>query len=170
LDPKRLAGFGVTPLMVHKALAGADASLKAGGFNRANRFLEVTSDSFLTGPARWGTWWWACSRAARSILRMWPRCWTGRPSRASYTRIGFSRRYLREQDQDPGQPTHAAVTLELAKKAGTNAVEVAKSVIRRMEQLKAEVLPTDVEVTITRDYGATAQDKSDELMRSLDLR
>ena len=54
LDPKRMAGFGVTPLNVRDALAGADASLNAGGFNQANRFLEVTSDSFLTDPAQVG--------------------------------------------------------------------------------------------------------------------
>ena len=60
----------------------------------------------------------------------------------SYTRIGFSRRYLREKGEDPIQPTRSAVTLVLAKKAGTNAVQVAKSVIQRMEQLKEEVLPT----------------------------
>jgi multidrug efflux pump subunit AcrB len=167
LDPKRLAGFGVTPLMVHKALAGADASLKAGGFNRANRFLEVTSDSFLTGPDQVGHLVVGVFQGRPVYLKDVAAVLDGPAEPASYTRIGFSRRYLREQDQDPGQPTHAAVTLELAKKAGTNAVEVAKSVIRRMEQLKAEVLPTDVEVTITRDYGATAQDKSDELMRSL---
>ena len=57
-----------------------------------------------------------------------------------------------------------AVTISIAKRKGTNAVEVADHVLRRIEPLKGVVIPSDVTVDITRQYGETAADKSNELL------
>ena len=57
-----------------------------------------------------------------------------------------------------------AVTVALAKQAGTNAVSVASEVIRKVEDLKGVMIPTDVRVTVTRNYGETAREKADELL------
>ncbi|ADY73310.1 acriflavin resistance protein [Desulfurobacterium thermolithotrophum DSM 11699] len=57
-----------------------------------------------------------------------------------------------------------AVTIAIAKKRGTNAVTVAKEILNKFEDVKKKILPSDVHVTITRNYGKTAQDKFDELM------
>ncbi len=60
-----------------------------------------------------------------------------------------------------------AVTLAIAKKPGSNAVDIAEQVIHRLDELKGIFIPDDVEVTITRNYGVTAQDKSEKLMQKL---
>jgi multidrug efflux pump subunit AcrB len=60
-----------------------------------------------------------------------------------------------------------AVTLALAKKKGTNAVWVAQDVIRAAQSLRADVIPDDVELVITRNYGLTADDKVNELVEAL---
>jgi len=57
-----------------------------------------------------------------------------------------------------------AVTISIAKRKGTNAVEVAGNVLRRIEPLKGAVIPSDVTLDITRQYGETAADKSNELL------
>src|ERR1035438_1337935 len=57
-----------------------------------------------------------------------------------------------------------AVTISIAKRKGTNAVEVANNVLRRIEPLKGVVIPSDVTVDITRQYGETAAEKSNELL------
>ncbi len=57
-----------------------------------------------------------------------------------------------------------AVTLSLAKRPGANAVEVVTAVLARVESLKGTVIPADVGVAVTRDYGATASEKSNELL------
>ncbi|HEX6531555.1 MAG TPA: efflux RND transporter permease subunit, partial [Nitrospira sp.] len=57
-----------------------------------------------------------------------------------------------------------AVTVAVAKQAGTNAVTVANDVIRKVEDLKGVIIPTDVKVTVTRNYGETAREKADELL------
>lgn len=62
---------------------------------------------------------------------------------------------------------YSAVTLAVAKKPGENAVEVAQAVIDRFEQLRGVYVPEGVEATITRNYGATAEDKAQTLIKKL---
>jgi multidrug efflux pump subunit AcrB len=62
---------------------------------------------------------------------------------------------------------HPAVTLAVAKKPGTNAVEVADQVIARFEQIRGIVVPDGIHATVTRNYGATADDKAQTLIKKL---
>ncbi|WP_417908946.1 efflux RND transporter permease subunit [Candidatus Electronema sp. PJ] len=57
-----------------------------------------------------------------------------------------------------------AVTLTVAKRKGANAISVAEKVLRRVEELKGKVIPGDITVSITRHYGETAKEKSNELL------
>jgi len=57
-----------------------------------------------------------------------------------------------------------AVTLSIAKRPGANAISVAQEVLKKVESLKGRVIPNGVEVSITRHYGKTAEEKSDELL------
>ncbi len=58
----------------------------------------------------------------------------------------------------------AAVTLSLAKRPGANAVHVVKTVLAKVDSLKGILIPSDIEITVTRDYGETAAEKSNELL------
>ncbi len=58
----------------------------------------------------------------------------------------------------------AAVTLSIAKRPGANAVSVVKEVLAKIDTLRGQLIPNDLEITITRDYGATAAEKSNELL------
>lgn len=60
-----------------------------------------------------------------------------------------------------------AVTVQVSKKPGENAVDIANAVIERTEQLKGVLIPAGVEVAITRNYGATANDKANKLIQKL---
>ncbi|RPI43311.1 MAG: efflux RND transporter permease subunit, partial [Betaproteobacteria bacterium] len=62
---------------------------------------------------------------------------------------------------------HPAVTMQITKKPGENAVEVAERVLARVEALRNTVIPADVHVTVTRNYGATANDKAQQLIKKL---
>ena len=59
------------------------------------------------------------------------------------------------------------MTLAIAKKPGSNAIDVATAVISRVEQLKGITIPAGVEVTVTRNYGVTANDKAKKLIEKL---
>ena len=58
----------------------------------------------------------------------------------------------------------SAVTISIAKRQGVNAVEVVHNVLAKVERLKGTLIPSDVEVTVTRNYGETAAEKSSELL------
>lgn len=57
-----------------------------------------------------------------------------------------------------------AVSLALAKRAGANAVVVSEEILHRLDDVKARLLPADLEITVTRDYGETANEKANELL------
>ena len=79
-------------------------------------------------------------------------------------KAGVGREFIKEHgNQFP------AVTVAIAKKRGTNAVVVAKEILGKLKEVKPVVLPSDVHVTVTRNYGKTAQDKFDELMFHLGI-
>jgi len=63
-----------------------------------------------------------------------------------------------------GSQEEAAVTLSLAKRPGANAVHVVNTVLAKVDSLKGILIPSDIQVTVTRDYGATASEKSNELL------
>ena len=58
----------------------------------------------------------------------------------------------------------AAVTLSVAKRPGANAIDVVNQILAKVDALRGTLLPADVEVTVTRDYGHTASEKSNELL------
>ena len=58
----------------------------------------------------------------------------------------------------------AAVTLSLAKRPGANAVDVVSAAIAKVGELKGTLIPADIGVSVTRNYGATASEKSNELL------
>ncbi|MFW5489029.1 MAG: efflux RND transporter permease subunit [Desulfovibrio sp.] len=156
LEPQRLRGFNVSPLEVSRALAGADVSRSAGKFSRANRELSVTANSFFLSASEVGDLVVGVFDGRPVYLRDVAEVRDGPQEPKSYTRIRF-----------PGQGEQPAVTLALSKKKGTNAVKVAADVIAEARALQHDVLPDGVELTVTRNYGQTAQDKVNNLLSSL---
>jgi len=57
-----------------------------------------------------------------------------------------------------------AVTISIAKRPGANAISVARQVLKKVDTLKGYIIPADVQVSVTRNYGVTAEDKSNELL------
>ena len=62
------------------------------------------------------------------------------------------------------QPLEAAVTLSVAKRPGANAIDVVNAILAKVDTLKGRLLPADVQLAVTRDYGHTAAEKSNELL------
>jgi multidrug efflux pump subunit AcrB len=60
--------------------------------------------------------------------------------------------------------TFPAVTLTVAKRKGTNAIAVAEKILHRIEDVQKDILPENIHMTVTRHYGETAKEKSDELL------
>jgi multidrug efflux pump subunit AcrB len=72
-------------------------------------------------------------------------------------------------DGEGAWATTPAVSLAIAKRAGANAVVVAEALRERVEALHGRLIPADIEVAVTRDYGETANEKANELLFHLGL-
>ncbi len=167
LSTERMDGMGVSLLEVEQILRGADASLTAGRFSRFNREFSVSSNAFLRSADEVASLMVGVNQGRPVYLRDVAAVTDGPEEVASYTRIGFSDAYRDASESGMPPGTQPAVTLALAKKRGTNAVVVAENVLERLETLKRDVIPADVSVAVTRNYGRTAQEKVNELLTNL---
>ncbi len=176
LDAERLAGHGLVPLDIARALRGADANLRAGGFARNNREYVLDAGPFLTSAAEVADLVVAVRNRHPVYLHDVARIVDGPAEPATYTAIGFGparKRLFAEPGQlklasvgDRGR-LYPAVTIAFAKRHGTHAVAVAEGLLAKVEALKGVAIPSDVGVLVTRNYGETANEKVNELVREL---
>src|SRR5689334_21807658 len=161
LDPARLAAYRVDPAMLLQALLAANQRNEAGSFAESNREVAVEAGRFLQSEAD-GEALVVGTRAARPVyLRDVAEVRDGPEEPANYVFFGTG-----GAGKGPSG-MHPAVTLTVAKRKGANATIVARNVEQKVDALRGYVLPRDVEVTVTRNYGATAKKKSDELLKHL---
>ncbi len=155
LDPDRLNAYGMSALDVRSALQLANVAAPSGKLLRDNREIVVETGNYL--------------ESAQDVKQIVLGVREQRPvflSDVAEVRDGPEQpaRYVWTGS---AQGEHPAVTLQVTKKAGENAVEVAERVLARVEELRGAVIPSDVEASITRNYGATANDKAQQLIKKL---
>jgi multidrug efflux pump subunit AcrB len=162
LAPDRMAGFGVDVDAVLRALATSDVSVSAGRISQANRSFMVASNAFLKDAGDVSSLVVGVHEGRPVYLKDVAEIISGPEEALSHSRFSLGVGHGGE-----GMEARAAVTLAVAKKRGTNAVTVADDVVRKMESLKREILPQNVFVSVTRNYGETASEKVSGLLLSL---
>lgn len=163
VDPEHTLARGIPLLAVHRALGAADTAVSAGGFARANRWIDVTAGPFLRSVSDVESLVIGVHDARPIYLRDVARVEARFEEARQYVRIGFGPAALGWATDG----TLPAVTLAVAKQKGSNAVAVAERVLEKIAELQREILPSGVEVAVTRNYGVTADDKVNELLSSL---
>ncbi|MBT8049011.1 MAG: efflux RND transporter permease subunit [Xanthomonadales bacterium] len=165
LDPERLSGFDVDLQQLRDALASANASADAGSYASGNQDILVQAGTFLSTPDEVAELVVGVKEGGRPVyLRDVAEVTLGPDLPESRVNFGLG------PANSLGLPAgiqHPAVTMAVAKKPGINAVEVADAVIARFEHLRGSVLPHGMHATITRNYGATADDKAKTLIKKL---
>ena len=166
-DRERLVAHRVSILQVHQALSGLDWKLPAGSFASADVETEVEVGALFHSAEEVASALISASAGGPVYLRDVATVTdgAGEPTQYVWMTAGAAGA---EKALPPGLDT-PAVTLAVAKKPGTNAVDLVAELDALVEQLKGPVLPSNVEVTKTRDYGFTADEKSSELMKHLGL-
>jgi len=164
LDSARLAAYGLSPLQVMGAIQGGNARLSSGAFDAGNREVLVDTGGFIA--------------SAEEARRLVVSARDGRPVYLSdvatvadgpqeprdYVFFGLGPAAAQKGLSGNRAENYPAVTLSVAKRKGANATWVAEDLIRRVEFLKGKVIPSDVQVTVTRNYGETAREKNNELL------
>ncbi|MET0004480.1 MAG: efflux RND transporter permease subunit [Candidatus Thiodiazotropha sp.] len=165
LDPQSLAGHGIDLSDLRTALQAGNHIRDNIEVTAENRELLVQAGTFLTSPDEIGSLVVGVREGKAVYLRDVAEV-IHRPDQPQhYVWMGAGPQG--EQKQLPKGGKFPAVTVVVAKKAGTNAVDIAKSVIKRFEQLDGIFIPEGVHATITRNYGATAEAKANKLISKL---
>ena len=159
IDPARMAGSGATVNDLRNALQSANLGLPVGELLAGNKSVAIEAGPFLA--------------QAREVADLVVGVHAGKPvfmkdvadiedgprPSSNYVWHGLT--------QKDGGGEYPAVTLTITKKPGENAIDVANAVMRRVDQLRNTVIPQEVQVAETRNYGATANDKAQKLIQKL---
>ena len=165
LNPESLNAFGLSIQDVRAALQAANVSQNVGNLVQNNREVLVQTGSFLSNASEARQLVVGVSEGRPVFLRDVADVQDGADQPASYVWIGTGPAAADKQIQAKGEFT--AVTVAISKKPGANAVEVADKLLARVAELKGAVIPADVEVSTTRNYGETANDKAMKLIKKL---
>ncbi len=195
-DPVQLAAHGLSLAELMQTLATANVSVRAGSFDAANRSVLLDAgpayhnvDEIAETVVK--------SESGRPVyLREVADIRDGPAEVDTYTRIGFGQAAANSKTLSPEPSSQAkeavdkplspsgrgvgergadsdeerqSVTLAVSKRKGANAVAVAEGTLKTMEGLYGKLIPEDVTVTITRDYGETADHKVNELVKHLGI-
>ncbi len=164
-DPDRLAALGVSWQTLVGTLQAAGGQQPAGSAVRDNRELRVRAGPLLADAGDVAGVVLGV-RAGRPVyVRDVARVVDGPDETRDVTlhALGSARGSL----DTPAGVEHQAVTIALAKRPGANATTLARQVLAKVEELRPRLLPADVHVDVTRDYGASAAQKSNELVEHL---
>jgi len=166
LDTQRLAAYGMTAGAVAAQLQQANARSVSGSFAQDNQEIEVEAGRFLG--------------KADDLKQVVVGVYQGRPvylrdvATAIVDGPGEPENYVLYANaagapQGEARGEFPAVTITLAKRKGTNATIISEEALKKVGELRGYLLPQDLNITVTRNYGETAKDKSDELLKHLFL-
>ncbi|MBF0124933.1 MAG: efflux RND transporter permease subunit [Magnetococcales bacterium] len=165
LDPQKLSGYGIALTDLENSLGGANFSRDVGPIIKDNHSIPVQAGEFFSSTDQVADLVVGFHNGAPIYLRDVAQINLENDQPETYlwfgTGAGAGKRGITQRGEFP------AVTLAVAKKTGTNAVAIAQSVISQADQLRAHLIPDDVHVTITRDYGLTADAKATKLIGKL---
>jgi multidrug efflux pump subunit AcrB len=166
LDSARLAAFGLSPSDVVQRLQAANARLQAGEFAEGNQEIRVDAGNLFRDSQDLANTVVGVDHGAPITLRAVADHITDGPAEPQdYVLYGAT------QASAHGAPVkeYPAVTLTVAKRKGTNATDLANAILARVQQMRGVKLPADLTISTTRNYGATAEEKSNTLLKHLVL-
>ncbi|HQZ01419.1 MAG TPA: efflux RND transporter permease subunit [Thauera sp.] len=165
MDIERMNAHGVTAQDLRAALQLANASQPAGSLVADNREVLVQTGTYLESAEDVRSLVVGVQDQRPVFLRDVAEVVDGPDQPSQY--VWFGTGAAADQRGIGERGVFPAVTLALSKKPGANAADVAQAAIHRLENLRGSIIPDGVDVTVTRDYGKTANDKANQLIGKL---
>lgn len=165
ISPARLTAAGLSLDQVDKALQGANIAIPAGTLVDANRNTPLRLSGFIGDAREVERIVVGAPNGKPVFLKDVARIADGAVETDQMTRFAYgpAAHNPRHRGEAP------AVTISIAKKAGTNAVVVADAVLAKLDELKRQAIPQGVDVAVTRDDGARADDAVNTLVEHLGI-
>ncbi len=164
MDAERMNAYRISAQDIRDALQVSNASQPSGTLVENNREVLVQTGTFLSSSADVKRLVVGVAEGRPVFMTDVARVVDGPDLPGNYVWLGAGPAAGKEL---AGKGEFPAVTLAVSKKPGENAVDVADRVIKRIEQLHGTIIPDGVKVTVTRNYGETANDKAQKLIGKL---
>ena len=173
LDPAKLASRNLSPVGLIPMLQQANRQYVAGGLTSNNKEVVVETGGFLTSAEDVGNVVVGVFGGKPVYLRDVATIVDGAEEPNQYVFFGTGAAANVNAPIDPNRVLTSAatvfvdqpaITLSIAKRPGANAITVADEVLKKIDTLKGRIIPADVQVSVTRNYGVTAEEKSNELL------
>ena len=164
LDKNRMAAYHLAPAAIVPMLTQSNQQLQSGRFSSGNREFLVETGGFLKNADEVARVVVGVFNQRPVYLRDVARIEDGPEEPADYVLFGAGPAAGSKKIEVHSPGAKEAVTLSVAKRKGTNAIQIADRVIEKVDGLKGQLIPRDVQITVTRNYGETAKEKSDELL------
>lgn len=158
-DEEKLKARLMNPLEVAQIIRSANVKQSAGHLESAPELESVEANSFFRTKSDLENLVVGVSAGSVVTLKDIARVSDGPDEEENGTEIFFGPA-SRARDKGPFE----AVTLSISKRKGANAAHLSEVVLHTMKELPEATLPKDIIMTVTRDYGETAKEKSDELL------
>jgi multidrug efflux pump subunit AcrB len=165
LNPDALNAHQLSVQDIRTALQATNMSASAGSLVQNNREVLVQTGNFLSNANDVSQLVVGVTDGKPVFLHDVAEVLDGADQPTNYVWLGTGEAAGDKGIQAKGEFT--AVTVAITKKPGENAVDVADKLLQRVEELKGSVIPSDVQVTTTRNYGETANDKAMKLIKKL---
>ena len=165
MDAERMNAYRISAQDIRDALQVSNASQPSGTLVENNREVLVQTGTFLSSSADVKQLVVGVADGRPVFMTDVARVEDGPDQPGRYVWLGTGPAAADKNIAVKGE--FPAVTLAVSKKPGENAVDVAERVIKRIEQLHGTIIPDGVHVTVTRNYGETANDKAQKLIGKL---
>lgn len=172
VDPQRMAAFNITTLSILPALQAANSTLPAGMFAAGDEQFAVEAGSFLRTRGDVENLVVGSFMERPVYLRDVATVSDGPAEIDTYTFLGVGPAGEAagiDVQRFPAGSEYPSATVSIAKRKGSDATRVAGAVLEKVEALQGRLIPEDVNLTVTRNYGATAADKAQSLIQNLGI-
>jgi multidrug efflux pump subunit AcrB len=160
-DPARLALFGITLQQLAAKIEGANKSFRAGQVREENSQIGLVAGQTLHTETEIGNLLLTARDGRPVYVRDVARIVLATaPNETIVTDI---------RKGESGIVRVPAVSIAIAKRPGTNAVVIAEKIIHRLAEVRGQIFPKDIVLSVTRDYGESANEKANELLFHLGL-
>ncbi|WP_395048531.1 efflux RND transporter permease subunit [Flavobacterium sp.] len=166
LDKDKMAENGVDALGIMGMIQANNGSSQSGSFVNNDQEYLVTTGKFLSSAEDVESLVVGVNKNMPVYLKQVATVKDGPSTAKSYVSFGYGKsneKFKKDQSEYP------AVTISIGKVKGADAMKISEKIIAKVEQLKKNLIPADVHVEVTRNYGETASDKVGELLLHLGI-
>lgn len=165
LDKDKLAENNVDILGVAQTIQASNHQSSTGTLTSQDQEFRVHTGNFLQSEEDLGNLIVGTHEMKPVYLKQVATVTSGPESPKEFVDFGYGKANSEKQEEHPGM--YNAITLSVGKQKGGDAMQVSKVILDRIEDMKKELIPNDVTVAVSRNYGETASHKVSELLSHL---